>query len=269
MSILASNIPEKTPIAKIEHFFSFCGKIYRMEKYDLSNAEGEQSVQVFFTNPSAVSTALLLNGAEFEGREIVVREFNDGNIPHEGARVGGAPGEAKARQEGIAPAPGLGGEHDEDDIEQESKPKSAIFAQYLSQGYVLSDQLINKALDYDKKNGYSSKFQQFIGDLDKKYGLSEKQKQLNEQVEATDEKYKVSDKLKWYFEKAKGTGIGSRVHDFYTRGAKEAQEVHAEARRLASEKEAAEAAEAAKAEGPGPASSSVPTGTGSSAPTAT
>lgn len=246
-SILASNIPESVPLSKIEHFFSFCGKIDRIQPYELSKAEGEQCVQVKFASPSAVATALLLNGAELEGQAVVVREFNDGNIPHEDAKAGGHAGEFAERQGLAEPksSASAAGEHeskDEDgdgDIAQELKPKSAIFAEYLSHGYVLGDQLISKAVDYDKKNGFSEKFNKFVKDLDDKYQLEEKGKQLETQQKQFDEKYGISRGVNKYFEKAQSTGLGSKIKDFYTRAVSDAREVHEEAKRLAELKKGA------------------------------
>lgn len=243
MSIIASNIPETTELSKIEHFFSFCGKISRVQEYELSKVPGEQCVQVVFANPSAVATALLLNGAELDGKPVTVREFNDGNIPHEGTRIGGHPGEIAERQGLVAPSEGVHDEKkDEDaDIEQEHKPKSAIFAEYLSQGYVLGDQLVSKAVDYDKQHGFTDKFTQFVGDLDKKYKLHDKSAQLEQTQKNIDTKYGISSSLSKYFERAQNTQLGSKITEFYTKSVEDARQVHEEAKRLAELKKAEQA----------------------------
>jgi hypothetical protein len=247
-SILASNIPDSTPLSKIEHFFSFCGKIERIKSYDLSKGEGEQCVQVYFVNPSAVSTALLLNGAELDGKAVVVREFNDGNIPHKGVKSGGHAGEIAERQGLIEKSAESASEKssvssESGDIEQEHKPKSAIFAEYLAQGYVLGDHLISKAVDYDKKNGYSEKFNKFLADLDAKYKIQEKSKEIDAKIDETqkelDSKYKISESLNKYFAKAQKTELGGKIIDFYTKSVNDAREVHEEAKRLAELKKGA------------------------------
>ncbi|CDR45842.1 CYFA0S20e00804g1_1 [Cyberlindnera fabianii] len=241
-SVLASNIPTDVPRSKIEEFFSFCGKIERIENYDLSRREGEQVVHVFFASPSAQSTALLLNGAELAGKPVVVLKFNNGQIPQVDDNTHVSPGEYAKKQEAVKPLAGIPKEaksnesssgSGDDDIDQEHKPKSAIFAEYLANGYVLSDNLTKKAIEYDKQNGYSDKFKKFLADIDDKYKIQDKQKEV-------DQKYNISSKLQKYFdssqkyaEQAKQTGIGSRLHKFYQNVVNDASEIHEEAKRLA------------------------------------
>ncbi len=235
LSILASNIPPAVSKDKVHEFFSFCGKIDRIENYDLSAQENEKAYQVFFANESAVSTALLLNGAELGGAQVKVLPFNDGRNPtandppaydeplsNKQSQLNPVKGPSDSAKEHILGAPGAGS----DDIEQESKPKSAIFAEYLSHGYIIGDQLIDRAVDYDKQNGYSDKFKSFLKDLDDKYQIQSTQQSI-------DQKYKISENLNKYFEKALNTDVGHKLHGFYTNVVAESKDVHNEAKRLA------------------------------------
>lgn len=241
LSILASNIPETVTKDKIHEFFSFCGKIDRIENYQLSATEGEKVYQVFFASESAVSTALLLNGAELGGSQVKVLPFNDGRNPtaqdppsydeplvNVQEKQTPAKGASESAQQ-LINTPGV----NSDDIEQESKPKSAIFAEYLSHGYVLGDQLIDRAVDYDKQNGYSDKFKKFLSDLDEKYKLGDKSKELQDKQQSIDAKYGISANLNKYFEKALNTGVGNKIHGFYTNVVSDSKDIHTEAKRLA------------------------------------
>lgn len=235
LSILASNIPESVSQDKVEEFFSFCGKIDRVEKYQLSAQKGEQVFQVFFANESAVSTALLLNGAELGGSQVKVLRFNDGRNPSaidppaydeplvsKQSKLNPVEGPSDSAKNLINSQVG----NSDGDIDQESKPKSAIFAEYLSNGYIIGDSLIDRAINYDKENGYSEKFKKFLNDLDSKYNLQNKQQELNS-------KYKISENLNKYFEKALNTDVGHKLHGFYTNVVSDSKDIHNEAKRLA------------------------------------
>ena len=45
-----------------------------------------------------------------------------------------------------------------------------VAAEYLAKGYVLSDQILNRAIDIDKKQGISQSFVQYMTNLDNKLG---------------------------------------------------------------------------------------------------
>lgn len=187
MSVIASNIPSQTSPAKVSEFFSFCGKV--SDLVPLEDNGKTKKYQVVFASPKAVSTALLLNDAELENSFIKVEEdleITDGAkglAPQQGG-AGAAEQQKDAIKDTLGVAVGAGGtatgggaENDSvktgdktyDDVEQEEKPKYAILAQLLADGYVLSDPIIERGLEFDKKNGVSQRFQSFISSLDKKY----------------------------------------------------------------------------------------------------
>lgn len=121
----------------------------------------------------------------------------------------------------------------EDDITQEDKPRSRIVAEYLAQGYTISDNAIQRAISLDKKHGVSARFTQALTQYDEKFHVTEKAKGL-------DANYSISEKAAagWrgitsYFEKALGTPTGQKLAAFYTSGDKQVRDIHAEARRLA------------------------------------
>lgn len=221
-TIIASNIPSSVEESKVKEFFSFCGKIDSIKQQD-QESEGKSAYQVRFASAGAVSTALLLNGAELGGGEVHVIQLGvDKPLPLSEA----LPSYESANHE---------------DIDQEEKPKSAILAQYLSQGYVVSDQLIEKALAFDKAHGYSEKFRNFVTSLDQKYHVQEK---TTASAEQADTKFNIAENynkgkmsLGDYFDKFKQDKYGSKIHQFYSGLVNDTKAVHDEARRLADLKE--------------------------------
>lgn len=207
--------PEATE-SKISDFFTFCGKVSNVQLGPDPSGKG-QIATVTFLKPAAIKTALLLTDSEFEGAKIHVQ----------------ASPEAIAASEKDVSATGANGE----ELSQEDKPKAAIFAEYLSHGYVLGDKVIAKGLAVDEKHGISARFHGFLQDLDKKYHVKDK-------ADATDKAYGISDKLgqgksklQRYFDQAMSTDTGNKIRDFYTDAVKNVQDVHTEARRLADLKE--------------------------------
>lgn len=71
-----------------------------------------------------------------------------------------------------------GDAHDHDDIPQEAKPRTAIVAEYLASGYVLSEPIINRAVAFDQKHGISSRFLEFFRNL------TEQTKQKSAEIDA-------------------------------------------------------------------------------------
>lgn len=123
---------------------------------------------------------------------------------------------------------------DEDDIAQEDKPRSRIVAEYLAHGYVMSDTAIQRAIDLDQQHGVSSRFMNYLNQVDQKFKATER-------AQAVDQKYGLTEKgtQAWmgigsYFEKAAGTQTGQKVRSFYEQGQKQVMDVHNEAKHLAS-----------------------------------
>jgi hypothetical protein len=139
--------------------------------------------------------------------------------------------------------------YDAEEISQEEKPKSAIFAEILAAGYQLSDHIIQKGLEYDNTYGISQRVKQWLQtltsnlwDLDAKYKVVET---ITEKATVLDAKFAVGDKVKYTaaFAQDKAntalqTPIGKRVASFYTSTTKNVADVHTEARQLANDKKA-------------------------------
>lgn len=211
MSIIVSNVPQAVSEEEVSQFFQFCGKIDNIEQVNSTTG----SYKVTFASANALSTATLLNGAQMGGSPVTVETLDENKS---GKDISDA-ASAEIGQNG--------------DIPQEIKPKSQIFAEYLSQGYILGDSLVSKAVEYDQKNGLSDKFNRFISDLNTKYKLPEKQQQLQQTTEGLDNKYKITESLTKYYNDFQQTSLGHKIHDFYTNAVNDSLQIHAEAKRLA------------------------------------
>ncbi|GMM30265.1 hypothetical protein DAMA08_030100 [Martiniozyma asiatica (nom. inval.)] len=218
-SIKAGGIPINTSEDKIKDFFAFCGTVSHIAH--LSEEDKTKTVKVEFANESAVSTALLLDGAELEGSIISVsaESFDESK-------------RALANNE----------DSSEGHIPQEAKPKTTIFAEYLAQGYKLSDILINKAIKFDQDKGLSQKFSGILSQLDAKcadLNIDEKMGKIHNEANA---------KLDWDQNVAKGKGTladyydrfkhdkyGSKIDSLYQNAANNVLEVHEQAKRIAAQ----------------------------------
>lgn len=239
-SVIASNIPTQVTPAKVREFFSFCGKI--TDLVELENDGKVKKYEVIFQSPKAVSTALLLNDAELDNTFIrvdEVKEITDGG--NASATTGGATGATTTTTGGSSGDAILTGDKTYDDVDQEDKPKYAILAQLLADGYVVSDSIIERGAEFDKKNGISEKFNNFIKGLDEKYVHSaDPNSAVNQQIEKATDSYNKSS-LKKYFDDAADSALGRRIVQYYKNFSNDVKDVHAEAVRLAKIKKEKEA----------------------------
>ncbi|EMG47942.1 vip1 Protein vip1 [Candida maltosa Xu316] len=228
-SVIVSNIPSSVSPVKIREFFSFCGKIEDLVPLD--DNEKVKKYEVVFASPKAVSTALLLNDAELDNAFIKVEEVPE--ITDGVKDIKQTTGSDDVKQDDAI----VTGDKTYDDVDQEEKPKYAILAQLLADGYVVSDQIIAKGIEFDKKNGVSAKFNEFITNLDKKYVHSQDPNStVNQQLQkaqASYEKSGIDQKLKKYFSDAVSSPWGVKIHDYYKSFSKDVNDVHQEAVRLA------------------------------------
>ncbi|KAK9237561.1 hypothetical protein V1525DRAFT_376858 [Lipomyces kononenkoae] len=222
-SIIVSNISPEVTKQQISDFFSFCGKISSIQIREASAATKLQDAQVVFEKESAAKTALLLTDTKLGNSNVVVHPD-----PHAPA--------GKVETTSAEAAPGVAAEK-EQDIPQEYKPKSAIMAEILSHGYVLSDKAVQKGTEFDKQHGISTTFQKWLADVDSKYNITERATTTATTAEA---KYGIKgrvgqtiDIFQRYFDKALDTPTGAKVRHFYGEKSKEAIDIHKEARRLA------------------------------------
>lgn len=270
-SVIASKVPASVSVAKVEEFFSFCGKIKSVKQIDQQH-DGN-SFKIDFVSPKAIGTAVLLDDAELNGVQITVTILNGaatrGTGVPESPVVGTFTGNFKDEPpvynnldappctpitstptDGSAFATPSGdhkiqydsntithtGDATYDQVTQEEKPKYAIMAQLLSKGYVLSDTVIEKSINADKQGGYSSHILSFLDKFDKKYIGTQDENSFANKVKAQSvgswNKSGYGDILKQYVDRAASTPYGAKVQGLVESVSKEAFGIHQEAVRL-------------------------------------
>lgn len=233
-SVIVSNVPDKVTPAELIKFFSFAGRVS-----DLRPLSEKGKYQVVFEDPKAVSTALVLNDAELDNTFIRVDEdleLTDGETgvaPQQG-------GVEKERQEDIqatlSDAYGQIRHKHSADLHQEDKPKYAVLAELLSHGYSLSDDVVKKAADLDKKNGLSDNYQNFIKSLNEnkeKCPVIRGEEKIGKAYENSDLK-KYFDNLSDEISHSKG---GLTVSQFYQKVANDVNSIRDQAKKLAKERQ--------------------------------
>ncbi|ODV78689.1 uncharacterized protein CANTADRAFT_53798 [Suhomyces tanzawaensis NRRL Y-17324] len=257
-TIIASHIPTTVSVDKVREFFLFCGKIKAITP--LEKSDKFQAYEIVFESEKALSTAELLNDAELDGVPIVVEKASassagatttasssaaSGDLPPQySATVGSGAGTSDTKT----------GDSHYDDISQEEKPKYAIMAQLLSQGYVVSDRIVEKSIEVDKEKGISASFKNFLTSLDSKFihsqepdsttnkNLSNVQNTLGSWTSLI-AKSPYTAKLAQYYDRAAASPAGVKVHAFYRNISSDVKQIHEEAKRL-SELKKSEQAEA-------------------------
>ncbi|KAH9828130.1 Protein vip1 [Teratosphaeria destructans] len=211
-TVHVKGISSQTSENEIQGFFF--GKIQNISVTpDASESGSTQSATVTFEKETAAKTALLLDNTQLGPSQIHVTSSQS--------------------LDQVAGAKAAGASVDDGDIPQEEKPRTRIVAEYLAHGYVLSDQVVQRAIQADQQHGISSRFTKALQDFDGKYKASER-------AQAVDQKYGISAQANnaWrglgsYFEKAANTPTGQKLRDFYAQGQKQVLDVHNEAKHLA------------------------------------
>jgi len=212
-TVHVEGISSQTSEKEVRDFFSFCGKISNLSVTSTSNEpSSSKSATVTFEKETAAKTALLLDNTQLGPAQVHVTAA---------AGLSELAGTTKET------------ETDSHDVAQEDKPRSRIVAEYLAHGYVLSDQVIAKALDLDKTHGISSRFTTALKTFDDKFQATDKAKAADEKLAVTSKANYAWNSFNSYFDKAITTQTGQKLRDFYVQGNKQVMDVHNEARHLA------------------------------------
>ncbi|KAF8918846.1 hypothetical protein CPB85DRAFT_1278996 [Mucidula mucida] len=233
-TVNVSGIAPSTTQQSLHDFFTFCGTITSVDY-----KESDKSAVIHFEKPSAAKTALMLNGGTLDGSTLTVSS----DVAH-------------ADEEHVEGKEG---------IDQSDKPRAGIAAEYLAKGYQLSDQILQRAIEIDNKQGISQRFLSYFHSFDTTVGartLGADQTisgKVQQTVSAAAERAKGVDAEKGYsktageyYSKALSSPFGQKVKMFYTDTSKQVLDIHEEARRIAADKKAttppsAEPAQAAPA----------------------
>jgi len=212
-TIHVEGIAATTTDQEVRDFFSFCGKIINLSVTPTSKeSDAPKSATVTFEKESASKTALLLDNTQL--------------------------GPAQVHVKSAASIAELASGHDNDEnIEQDDKPRSRILAEYLAHGYVLSDKVIEKALALDTQHGISAKFTQALINFDSKYKATERAKVADDKYGVTRSATQAWNGFNSYFDAAVNTPNGQKLRNFYDVGNRQVLDVHNEARHLANLKQ--------------------------------
>ncbi|KAK7464668.1 hypothetical protein VKT23_005875 [Stygiomarasmius scandens] len=136
-------------------------------------------------------------------------------------------------------------ENHEDPVSQSDKPRAAVAAEYLAKGYTLSDQILQRAIDLDNKQGISKRFLSYFHSIDSSLGsktlgpdktisgkVQETLQAATQQAKTVDEQRGITKTAHDYYTKALASPMGKKVYDFYTTTSKQALDIHEEAKRL-------------------------------------
>jgi len=139
-------------------------------------------------------------------------------------------------------------------LEQSDKPRAGIAAEYLAKGYVLSDHILERAIEIDNNQGISKRFLHYFHSLDSSLGAralgpdqtisSKVQSTVNaaaQQAKTVDEQKGYSKSANDFYSKAIASPLGQKVRSFYTSTFKEVKDIHEEARRIVEEHKASNA----------------------------
>ncbi|KAI9793218.1 MAG: hypothetical protein M1816_000639 [Peltula sp. TS41687] len=217
-TVHVSNISHQTSEHEVRDFFSFCGKITSLSVTPISGeSDSAKSATVTFEKETAAKTALLLDNTQLGSSHVKV-EAGQGLDQLAGGQTSTS-GDDSGK--------------DKDELEQEDKPRSRIMAEYIARGYAIGDQALQRAIEFDSKQGYSNRFTAALQNFDSKYHATDRAKAVDASYHVTDRAKAAWSGLQSYFEKAMGTPTGQRVRAFYTQTEKQIADIHSEARRLA------------------------------------
>ncbi|KAI9766448.1 MAG: hypothetical protein M1840_006555 [Geoglossum simile] len=215
-TVHVKNISHLTSDKEVGDFFSFCGKITNVTVTPVSSdPESTKSAAVTFEKDTAAKTALLLDNTQLGPNSVQVT----GAAGLDELASGQTSTDTTHRNDG--------------ELDQEDKPRSRIIAEYLAHGYVVGDQAAQKAIELDRKHGFSQRFTNALHNFESRYHATEKAKSMDTIYGVTEKANAGWRSLSHYFEKALGTPTGQRVRTFYTESEKQALDIHNEARRLA------------------------------------
>ncbi|KAI8637761.1 hypothetical protein BD408DRAFT_486011 [Parasitella parasitica] len=235
--VFARNISLETQEATIKDFFSFCGIISAFEMKKDVEDEKHQIALILFEKEAAAKTATLLSQAVVDDSPIDVKPYFK-QTPVAGGVM--ATGSANAEQQQQ--------QQQQRKQSQESKSASHVMAELLASGYVLTESVVMKGVEFDEKHGVSSRVNGYLTKMGVSYT------QLNQKIRgASSEKNVAADTAvsppedtvdtslssapaSSRMQSLKNSRAGLRVQGLASRVAGKVSSVHEEAKRIATEK---------------------------------
>jgi len=213
-TIKVSSIASSVTPQDLTSFFAFCGKI---QSVDYKEGSGEATIA--FEKSGAANTALLLNDTNLQGSKMKVEtEKTEGQSTNGGTS---------------SPVNG--------ELRREDMPRTAILIDMLARGYDISDTVLERGMNFDKKNGLSDKVKTTLKQFDEKFHVQDR-------VAKTDEAYRVTDTLRsWYkyvygyFGQTLETPTGQKLSQVYKDAANHIIATHEEAKKKQQQKKSSPA----------------------------
>jgi len=230
--VKVSNISPKADEKIVKDFFLFCGLLKQFElARDRQSVDDTQFALIEFEKPSAAKTARLFSGAQIIDRPIQVlplwKEINLDEVE---------PTQEKESSTTHQP------EKESAILSQEDKPKLHIVAEVLAYGFLLSDQIINKAKEWDARYGVSEKFKYYTGEISGKtseylgmYGIQEPLDRAKQAVQSRYEQTK--EQVSNIAKKVGETDIGKFTQETYESTLRKGQKLQDEALEIKQKKE--------------------------------
>ncbi|GJJ15681.1 hypothetical protein Clacol_009959 [Clathrus columnatus] len=219
-TVKVSNLSPGTTEGNLKDFFSFCGTITSIHHDPIT-----RSATIHFEKSSAAKTALMLNGGN----------LNDAHLEVTSDTVHVDDPEHHDTHHHSTSGPG---------IDQTDKPRAGIAAEYLANGYTLSDSILQRAIEVDNKHGISRRFLNYFQSLDAKLGsrvvgpdmtisgkVQEALTDAQAKAKEIDQQKGFSKTAESYYQQALSHPLGQKV--FYTTTSKQVADIHEEARRIA------------------------------------
>jgi len=186
---ISPNANEKT----VSDFFSFCGKITKLY-LDKELGKDTSTAIVEFETESASKTALLLTNALIVDRPIAVLPYP----PKDSSPAEPTPPPTPVPEDRITHRD-FGGVKDED------RTKTSVLASMVASGYVLAQDALEKAKQYDEEHSITLQLKVGVEhlkvkahEIDQQYGISEKAAHVKheafEKAKSLDDTYKISEK---------------------------------------------------------------------------
>lgn len=139
-AVFVSNISPNATEKTVSDFFSFCGRIVRLNLRKSATNDGAQEAVVVFETDSAAKTALLLTNALIVDRPITV-------IPHTQSPADTPAAVPSSTEAGVAPETGP-----HTSTTEPERSKTSVIASLVAAGYVLGTDATAKARELDEKH---------------------------------------------------------------------------------------------------------------------
>ncbi|KAI8990241.1 hypothetical protein BDB01DRAFT_717820 [Pilobolus umbonatus] len=213
--VLVKNIAAKTEGETIQDFLSFCGVI---EAFEITTDGEHQTALVVFEEASAANTAILLSGAVIDDNPIQVEPYFKSistDIPDDTALTDVTT-----------------------EISHNKVPKSVshVMSELLASGYVLTDNVLKKGVEFDGRYNVSTRVNGYLNKIG--VGLHHLNQKISKSPHNTVDVIADQNRQESQHRSAKKHNLfqskaGSKVHSIASRMVEKVNMIHEDAKRIA------------------------------------